>query len=283
MSGYGFGRGSGRLGEVSGDTLTGGFSVGQSGVSTRGGAVPVRRGIAQSGGAASRYGFGGRTSGRTGGVAVPDRGKSPGGKGIAGRMEPGRDVNNGVTAKKPTEGGSKSKPYGFASLLVFPALETTEDVIRAKNLEWPQDGYSDGGSDGTDQPLDAAFPDFSMGDVDSITAMLERVSDPEPEEGRESHPAPLVFLVLGVFMPLVGLIGELAIRKRVPSNKKGLVKAGIIVSVVSMLLWVLGGVGLVASGIVPMPGTQSYPMVANAEQGEGQGQLESALGSSDVV
>ena len=274
MSGYGFGRGSSRLGEVSGDTLTGGFSVGQSGVSTRGGAVPVRRGITQSGGAMSRYGFGGRTSGGAG----QGRKELPGGQtGIAGRTESDRDVNNGV--EKPAEPGSKSKPYGFAPLLVFPALETTEDVIRAKNLEWPRDGYSDG----TGQSTDVSFPDSMMDDTDTLTGMLERVSDPEPEEERESHPAPLVFLVLGVFMPLVGLIGELVIRKRVPSNKKGLVKAGIIVSVVSMLLWVLGGVGLVASGVVPMPGVQSYPMVANVAQGGGQSLLESALGFSDVA
>lgn len=279
MSGYGFGKGSGGvnkgfdgLGEVSGDTLTGGFSVGQSGVSTRGGAVPVRRGITQSGGAASRYGFGGRT-GRS---AVSDREKPLGWQeGIAGRTDPGRGADSGVAAKKSTENEPKSKPYGFASLLVFPALETTEDVIRAKNLEWPQDG--------TGQSADVTFSDSGMDDTDTLTGMLERVSDPEPVEREESHPAPLVFLVLGVFMPLVGLIGELVIRKRVPSNKKGLVKAGIIVSVVSMLLWVLGGVGLVASGIALMPGTQSYPMVADSAQGEGQGQLESALGFSDVV
>lgn len=211
--------------------------------------------------------------------------------GIAGRTEPGCGVDNGVAAKKPAENEPKSKPYGFASLLVFPALETTEDVIRAKNQEWPQDGYSEGVSGqsadvGSGQSSDVLFPDSMMDDTDTLTGMLERVSDPEPEPGeraRESHPAPLVFLVLGVFMPLVGLIGELVIRKRVPSNKKGLVKAGIIVSVVSMLLWVLGGVGLVASGIVPLPGVQSYTMVADEAQGGGQGLLESALGFRDVV
>ena len=272
MSGYGFGRGSSRPGEVSGDTLTGGFSVGQSGVSTRGGAVPVRRGITQSGGAMSRYGFGGRTN-RS---AVPDREQPSGGQGIAGRTEPGRGADEGVATGKPAEPDPKSKPYGFASLLVFPALETTEDVIRAKNLEWPQDGVSG-------QSTDVSFPYSMMDDTDTLTGMLERVSDPDPEEGRASHPAPLVFLVLGIFMPLVGLIGELAIRKRVPSNKKGLVKAGIIVSVVSMLLWVLGGVGLVASGVVPLPGVQSYPMVANVAQGEGQGLLESISGFGDVA